>query len=480
MSIFLATAVNLSAKTLLVAKTGTAYATVQAGLSAANAGDTVLVKAGTYNEHVAFGKSGSASAGYITLLGEKGAILDGTGVGGDFLVSIDSKSYAKVVGFEIQNLKGSGTPMGISISGGGSYIEIRDNHVHNIENANGNAHGIAAYGTAAIPISHLVVDGNEINACKLGQSESLVLNGNVTEFTVSNNVVHDNDNIGIDFIGFEGNGPNGQDQARGGLCSGNHVYNISSAANPTYKGERSADGIYVDGGRDIIIERNTVDNCDIAFEIASEHGGKSTSKITIRDNFASRSFQGNIMAGGYASNKGNADSIVIVNNTTYSGKDGEILLQNNCRAVTLKNNICYAASGGGYLVQSGTNNTDITADNNLYYGGSTSSSGAWKDAHAIFADPKLESAPADLHLLAGSPAIDAGAASDAAITGTLDVDGGARVGGARIDIGADESGVTTTARPQSLRPRANPPGTSAWNGLGRMSLRGNLWKSARP
>ena len=59
-----------------------------------------------------------------------------------------------------------------------------------------------------------------------------VLNGNVDGFTVSHNLVHDNDNIGIDFIGFEGNGPATLDQARNGRCFGNRVYNISSAANP--------------------------------------------------------------------------------------------------------------------------------------------------------------------------------------------------------------------------------------------------------
>jgi len=35
----------------------------------------------------------------------------------------------------------------------------------------------------------------------------MVLNGNVEKFVVSNNVVHDNDNIGIDFIGYEGENP---------------------------------------------------------------------------------------------------------------------------------------------------------------------------------------------------------------------------------------------------------------------------------
>lgn len=447
-----ACAFGACATTLIVAKTGGAYPTVQAGMTAANAGDTVLVKAGTYNEAVTFGKSGSAANGYITLKGESGAILDGTGRTQQG-ITIADKNYIKVIGMEVQNFKGSGTPIGISVEGSSSDLEIRNNIVHNIENDNGNAHGIAFYGTSTTPISALIVDGNEIKDCKLGQSESMVLNGNVTDFTVSNNVVHDNDNIGIDFIGFEGNGPAGQDQARSGACFGNHVYNISSAANPTYNGERSADGIYVDGGKDIVIERNIVDNCDIGVEVASEHGGKTTSGITVRSNFISRSYQGNIMSGGYAADRGNASNIVIVNNTLYHGGDGEVVLQFNCTAITIKNNICVANSGTGYLSNSGSNNTAITVDNNLYSGASTTSPGSWSDAHAKYANPLLVNAPADLHIQAGSPAKNAGAALDTAIAGTLDIDGQQRVIDNSIDVGADEIGAVAVF---PLRQTAHP------------------------
>ena len=57
------------------------------------------------------------------------------------------------------------------------------------------------------------------------------VDGNVTYFLISNNVVHDNDNIGIDAIGFEGVGPTGSDQARYGEVVGNTVYNISGINN---------------------------------------------------------------------------------------------------------------------------------------------------------------------------------------------------------------------------------------------------------
>ncbi len=59
------------ATTIIVAPAGGAFITIQAGVNAANAGDTVLVKAGTYNEAVSFPRSGSLAGGYITLLLER-------------------------------------------------------------------------------------------------------------------------------------------------------------------------------------------------------------------------------------------------------------------------------------------------------------------------------------------------------------------------------------------------------------------------
>src|SRR6266513_1333915 len=163
-----------SARQIFVAASGGHYATVGAGLCAALAGDTVTVRAGIYYEAVSFGRSGSAS-GFITLRGEPGATLDGTARGGAG-ISITNRNYIRVSGMTVQNYTGSGTPMGISVDGSSSFIELRKNLIHNIESPNGNAHGIAFYGTSATPMTNIVVEGNEIRNCRLGQSESLVLN----------------------------------------------------------------------------------------------------------------------------------------------------------------------------------------------------------------------------------------------------------------------------------------------------------------
>ncbi|MDB5271859.1 MAG: hypothetical protein JWO58_226 [Chitinophagaceae bacterium] len=426
----------------LVAPAGAAYTSIQTAVNAANAGDTIWVKPGTYNENVVFPRSGSAAAGYITLLGESGAILDGTGKG-QLGISILNKNYIRVIGMEVQNFKSTDTPIGISVEGTSSNLEIRNNIVHQIENANGNAHGIAFYGTGATPITNILVDGNVIRNCLLGQSESMVFNGNVTSFSVSNNIVHDNDNIGIDFIGFEGTGPVGSDQARNGVCVNNTVYNISSFTNPTYGGDRSADGIYVDGGLNITIEKNNVYNCDIGIELASEHNGKNTQNITVRNNFVSGSYQANIMAGGYAANRGNSVNIVIVNNTTYQGLGGELALQFNCTNITIQNNIFYGKAGQDYLQEWGNNNNGIVAGNNLYFGESTTSPGAWADASAHYINPKLVATPGNLRLTATSPAINAGLnlgndGSGNPLSGTQDIDNQARVANGAIDIGAYE------------------------------------------
>jgi len=434
-------------KTIVVAKSGGAYSTIQAGLNAARPGDTVDVQAGTYNERVTFPRSGAAGR-YITLRGEPGAIIDGTGLfdrltGICGLVYIENRSFVKVVGLTVENAVKSSSKIfqaGIWVRGAGSFIEIRNNTVSNIVNSTSasGCHGIGVYGTnGTTPLSNVTVDGNEVTRCKTGWSESMVLNGNVENFVVSHNKVHDNDNIGIDFIGFEGECPTpALDQARNGVCTDNVVYNITSYGNPAYGKDRSADGLYVDGGKNIVIERNRVDHCDIAIELASEHRGKSTEGIIVRNNFVSRSYQGNLEMGGYAANKGKAVNCVLVNNTTYQGHGGEIVVQNNCNGITIKNNILVRTDASvGYLVQWGKNNTNMIINNNLYFGGSATSPGAWPDSAALFADPQLVNTYRDMHIASTSPAIDRGVSVNA---GALDIDGQPRVQGSAIDLGADE------------------------------------------
>jgi parallel beta-helix repeat protein len=337
--------------------------------------------------------------------------------------------------------------------------------VHHIENSceECGAHGIAVYGyDADASIHDIIVDGNEVRDNKLGWSESLVLNGNVEKFVVSNNIVHDNDNIGIDLIGYEETAPDpAVDRARDGVVVGNLVYNINSFGNPAYGEERSSDGIYVDGGTNIVIERNIVHDGNIGIELASEHAGKNTSYITVRNNFVYNNTQVGIAFGGYDNERGSTENCVIVNNTLYNNVTlgdwgAELYIQFDTRNNIVRNNIIYANEARLFLESWSDVMTDNVADHNLYFAAGDGSDGTWiwkgvtyttfpeyqsasgNDANGLDnIDPLLVNViSGDLHLQDGSPAVDAGQTLPEA--GSVDIDDQTRVQGASIDIGADE------------------------------------------
>ena len=452
------------------------HATIQAALDAAGAGDTIEVETGVYNERVTFPADGTAG-NPIILTAKIGhtPVIDGTGiaVGGlSGLVYIEDRAYVEVVGFEIRNYRassGADFPAGVWVRGTSHNVQLRDNIVHHIENngcGNCGAHGIAVYGTSgASSIHDLLIDGNEVRDCTLGWSESVVLNGNVEDFVVSNNTVHDNNNIGIDMIGFEGECggcADELDRARDGVVVGNLVYNIDSRGNPAYGNERSADGIYVDGGTRIVIERNVVHDVNIGIELASEHSGKTTSEIIARNNFVYRNHITGIAIGGYNTNRGQTRDCAIVNNTLYENDTdetglGELLVQYDTLDNTIANNIVVAGSQNLFLVNEYTANSGNVVDYNLYFAaaGGPASGWEWKgdsysgfaswqastgnDTNSLFVDPLLADPDnGDLHLTASSPAVNAGDVLAAAVIGDVDIDGDDRVDGASVDIGADE------------------------------------------
>ena len=448
---------------------------IQYAMDRVAGGSTVNVLTGVYNEFVTFKNSGS-SGNYVVLQNYAGntPVIDGTGlaISGEVgLVTIANKQYVKLIGFEIRNLKAGGAssafPQGISVRGNGAFIEILNNKVHDIENScrRCGAHGIAVYGRDPNASIHdLLIDGNEVYNGKFGWSESMVLNGNVENFTVSNNIVHDNDNIGIDFIGFEGENPDpALDRARDGTVAGNEVYNINSYGNPAYGNERSAGGIYVDGGTRIVIERNIVHHSNLGVELASEHSGKNTSFVTLRNNFFYSNTQTGIAMGGYDTKRGSTENCVIVNNTLYNnftqGDWGaELYIQFDTRNNLIKNNIIFANNSRRFIESWSAVMTANVVDRNLYFaaGGGSNGTWIWKNvSYATFAayqtgsgndatgfvgvDPLLViPAAGNLHLNSGSPAINAGENLSSSQLGTVDIDGDPRIIHGTVDLGADE------------------------------------------
>jgi Right handed beta helix region len=454
--------------------------TVQHAADTARAGSTVNVRGGIYEEVVSINASGNSSDGYITFRSYPGetAVLDATRFtpnGRSGVLTIHNQSYVRIEALEIRNYRTAEhrlTPLGISITGAGSHIELLRNNVHHIEqNFNGrdapgrggNGFGIAVYGTdAKTPISDLTIDGNEVHHLKTGSSESLVVNGNVTHFRITHNVVHDNNNIGIDVIGFERTAPDpAVDQARDGLVSGNLVYNITSRGNPAYGNDQSSDGIYVDGGTRVLIEQNVIHDVDFGIELASEHQDRATSYITARNNLIFHCNTAGVSIGGYAPERGRTDHCWVVNNTLYENDtagtgSGELQMQWNMADDIFENNIVYAGPRCLIAVNKSRvdgNHAPVTIDHNLYYCDSGSKTSIWvessdrvtgfdkyvqstaNDTHSDFSDPRfVDPAKKDFHLGSDSPAIAAGAIAGLPV-GELDLDGSPRVKSGKIDIG---------------------------------------------
>ena len=213
-----------------------------------------------------------------------------------------------------------------------SNISIRNCKVHGVRGQ----HGICVYARNDLaPVTDLTIEGCEVYDCECYWSESMVINGNIDGFLIERNKVHDNNNIGIDMIGFEGfachQGETGDvnpyevDYVRNGICRDNLVYNISTEGNEAYYEDGEYDlcagGIYVDGGQNIEIYNNFIFNCDIGLEVATEHSPEENelfkvSGISVHDNVIAdcTGFAG-LVFGGYERDLGFTEDCIFDNNT---------------------------------------------------------------------------------------------------------------------------------------------------------------------
>jgi Right handed beta helix region len=463
------------------------WKTIQHAADSVHPGDTVYVRGGVYNKLVSIKVSGSASAGFITFSGYPGelAIVDGTSLkipGGQWgLFTIESQSYVVIQGFEIRNYrtnKTADTPIGIWVFGSGSNVQIFNNHIHDIVTTaptnprlcTSNAFGLTVDGSKAPDsIFGLAIMGNEVDHLKTGCSESLSVDGNVDHFSITNNLVHDNDNIGIDAIGFEGVSRDPRyDQARDGEIRGNTVYNITSYGNPDYGKQYAANGIYVDGGTRIIIEQNLIHNVDLGVEVASEHPHHVASQVTVRNNVIYSDNSNGISIGGSDPvMNGGTDHCVIVNNTLFrdgtkgiNNNSGEFQIQNHATSNIFENNIVYANTEEQFLNSfAAVPLHPAVVDFNLYYSTAGASNGNWtwqgknytgydyyrkktKLDHDSpeFLDPQFLSlgSPLNLDIRPTSPAVGAGTNLGSDVVGAVDFAGNPRVQNGAINIGAYE------------------------------------------
>ena len=181
------------------------------------------------------------------------------------------------------------------------------------------------YGTSPTPITNLIIDGNEIHNTEPATTSAITINGNVKDFEVTNNKVHDVNHTAIEFLGGE---PwTGGYIAQDGLCKGNTVYRAISA-----KGGGNAAGIRVDGAKNITIEANRVYNNDVGIEIGAWRRDAVTTEIIIRRNLIYNNNKTGIFLGSYAKRRGMVKDSKLYNNVLYRNQltqegDGELFIQ---------------------------------------------------------------------------------------------------------------------------------------------------------
>ncbi len=126
------------------------YSTIQAALNAANPGDTVFVRAGTYYEHVVVSKS-------LTLQGEDKTttIIDGSGSG--YGIHLPSTDYVTISGFTVRNCRSA-----VFFQSGANYNTVTNaiaaNSEYGFDNGDtGNNHNtyqnVEAYGITQLGLS---------------------------------------------------------------------------------------------------------------------------------------------------------------------------------------------------------------------------------------------------------------------------------------------------------------------------------------
>jgi hypothetical protein len=366
---------------------GTASAplrTLQAAVDRLHAGGTVDIRGGRYYQKVELsGVTGITVQAHrndhVVLDGARFAPADGRSA----MVTISDSSRVKVTGLEITNYRSSNLdamPIGIYVHGGGDHLTIDGNRVHDLGNDNQtmgsfdiNAHGIAVYGdNAAHSITDLRISNNTVDHLSLGASETVVVNGNVDGWTISGNDIHDNNNIGIDAIGYESTLTGKYrytdlNRARNGVISNNRVSNIRSEGNPAYYEDggwcNCADGIYVDGGTHIVIRNNVVTGNDIGIEVAAENARGMADHVDVRSNRVMGSLYVGITTGGYcdgASECGDVktgtshDNTFIGNtlrgNNTLNDGSPELLIQYYAFNNVFRNNSITATNDAGALI----------------------------------------------------------------------------------------------------------------------------------
>lgn len=370
---------------------------------ALKAGETVLVKSGTYQESLYINKSGApgkpityaAYPGHTPKIEINKPQLEG--------ILIQGASYINIQGFEVvytapgaEAAKGEQVDNGIDISNAGQVLP------HNINIKNNKVHGFPGGGIFTVLADYVTFEGNTVweNAlwAKWGNSGISMYQN-------------------VDF-----------DQKAG--------YHMVIRGNTLYKNENKLPSFAI-GSTTI-----TDGNCIIIDDL--RHTQKFLDNKTPYSAYKANTLIENNVCydnGARGIHVYASDNVLVLHNTLYKNQrtasinDGELSAY-DASNVRFVNNIVFTAAGKH---ANGTGNaTNIIFQRNVYFGTSDIPNKSANDiiGDPLFVSPSINSANANFQLRASSPAI------DAALTGqspATDIAGKARQLGKAADIGAYES-----------------------------------------
>lgn len=415
------------------------WKTIQKAANTLTAGDTVYIRAGTYQEQVIPANSGNSgnTITYAAYPGET-VTIDGTGQSlpnwATGLFVVEDRSYIRVSGLRIINAGPNQNNAGIYVDNS-HYITIENNYTYNTVSS-----GIGVWDG-----SNITIDYNEVRlANNDGEQEMITVSGTDT-FEIKNNHIHQG-----------GPGTNGGEgiTIKGGATNGkiykNHVHDITS-------GQRTC--LYVDGWggakatSNIEVYQNILHNCAAGISLSSEDGS------LVRDvNVYNNIVYGNQSNGLEIGNWGEPgvsvrpiQSVTFINNTVYNngsaGWGSGFFNENpNVTNIVVRNNI-FSQNPTSQIVNEST--AALTVDYNLI-DGTQEYTYAINGSNYVTGDPKFVNPGTDFHLQNNSPAIDAGSAMAAPgddYEGNSRPQDGDGNGTATYDIGAYE--VTAGGPPAS-------------------------------
>ncbi len=433
--------------------------------SATSSSDTIYLQQGIYDQTVNFNEED----GIYLMSQESGnpATIIGNGVEDLPMVSIHNSFNIRISNIIFRD-KIHQDAKAIYATGRGNGLTITDNEFYNIGWGDDptadpeafdvvrQAHCILINGRDGTGISNVYIGRNQIHDIITGNSETITLAGNTFDFLIEDNVIEDVTNIGIDIAGhFDWAFPSELNQVLNQARSGRIRRNIVRRCRRPTPGNEPA-GIYIDGGSNVIVDRNEVYDNGSGISVGCENLDKTASSVVIANNVI---YNNDKFGCVFGANTGNIEVCTLRNNTFFNNgiqfdNSGSISIQKSTdgfiadNIVYLTSEDYYGISAFGYLVEN-----LMIVRNQLYspFGETPrvfTFSPAESSTSAIdnlpFQDPLLADVSVetpDFHLLENSPCIDQANPFFAPLPEELDFYGNEREI-QFVDVGASESDFT--------------------------------------